>query len=103
MQDAKIGLDPPFYRSPPHLPSFPALLRRGISDPASTFSASVYETRALKLSRLGPIVVTPEMAAILSTLVRRFRFIPSGEEPVASLRIGTYSLNGQHAAVERLE
>ena len=52
------AFDPPFYRSPPHLPSFRALLRRGISDPASTIPASVYEARALKLSRAGPIVVT---------------------------------------------
>lgn len=44
-----------------------------------------------------------EMAAILAMLVRRFRFTPSGEEPVVSLRIGTYSLNGLHAAVERLD
>jgi cytochrome P450 len=50
--------DPPFYRSPPGLPSIPALLRRGILDPASTIPASVYEVRALKLSRAGPLVVT---------------------------------------------
>jgi cytochrome P450 len=49
--------DPPFYRSPPALPSFPDLLRRGISDPASTIPESIYQSRALKLSRAGPIVV----------------------------------------------
>jgi cytochrome P450 len=43
-----------------------------------------------------------EMTVILSALVQRFRFFPSGEEPVVSLRIGTYSLNGLHASVERL-
>jgi cytochrome P450 len=52
-----IAGDPPFYRSPPALPSFPALLRRGISDPASTIPDSVYEVKALKLSRAGPLVV----------------------------------------------
>lgn len=41
-----------------------------------------------------------EMATILSTLVRRFRFTPAGPEPILSLRIGTYSLNGLSAAVE---
>jgi cytochrome P450 len=41
-----------------------------------------------------------EIAAIVSTLVRRFRFAPSGPEPVLSLRIGTSSLNGLHCAVE---
>ena len=41
-----------------------------------------------------------EMATILSTLVRRFRFTPAGPEPIVSLRIGTYSLNGLSAAVE---
>jgi cytochrome P450 len=50
--------DPPFYRSPPRLPSFLGLVRRGISDAASTIPASVYETRALKLSAVGPLVVT---------------------------------------------
>jgi cytochrome P450 len=44
-----------------------------------------------------------EIAAILSTLVSRFRFTPIGPEPVVSLRIGTYSLNGLHIAVERLD
>ena len=53
-----LANDPPFYRSPANWPSFAALLRRGVSDPASTIPASVYETRALKLSRAGPIVVT---------------------------------------------
>jgi cytochrome P450 len=43
-----------------------------------------------------------EITAILSTLVQRFRFSSAGEEPIVSLRIGTYSLNGLHAAVERL-
>jgi hypothetical protein len=42
------------------------------------------------------------MVAILSTLAQRFRFTPIGEEPVVSVRIGTYSLNGLWAGVERL-
>lgn len=53
-----IPLAPPFYRSPPDPPSFLGLLRRGISDPASTIPASVYRERALKLSRAGPLVVS---------------------------------------------
>jgi cytochrome P450 len=43
-----------------------------------------------------------EINAILSALVQRFRFTPAGDEPIVSLRVGTYSLNGLHAAVERL-
>lgn len=58
MQASDSAEDPPFYRSPQRPPSFPYLLRRGISDPASTIPASVYEVRALKLSRAGPIVAT---------------------------------------------
>lgn len=58
MPASDVESDPPFYRSPSAPPSFAALLRRGISDPASTIPASVYEVRALKLSRAGPIVVT---------------------------------------------
>lgn len=58
MPGSDTAQDAPFYRSPQHLPSFPTLLRRGISDPASTIPASVYEERALKLSRAGPLVVT---------------------------------------------
>jgi hypothetical protein len=42
------------------------------------------------------------MVAILSTLAQRFRFTPIGVEPVVSVRIGTYSLNGLWAGVERL-
>jgi cytochrome P450 len=57
MPASDLGCDPPFYRSPPDPPSLAALLRRGISDPASTIPASVYELRALRLSRAGPLVV----------------------------------------------
>jgi cytochrome P450 len=38
-----------------------------------------------------------EMATILSTLVRLFHFESAGDEPIVSLKIGTYSLNGLHA------
>lgn len=58
MPVAETFPDPPFYRSPPHLPSFRTLLTRGILDPASTIPDSVYEVRAVKLSRAGPIVIT---------------------------------------------
>ena len=58
MSAQEITADPPFYRSPPLLPSFGTLLRRGISDPASTIPSSVYGTRALKLSGIGPLVLT---------------------------------------------
>jgi cytochrome P450 len=58
MSEAENVSDPPFYRSPPDSPSLGALLKRGISDPASTIPSSVYHVRALKLSRAGPIVVS---------------------------------------------
>ena len=58
MLDTAAASDPPFYRSPRSLPSIAALLRRGVADPASTIPESVYDTRALKLSPVGPIVVT---------------------------------------------
>ena len=68
MPASDFGDDPPVYRSPAVMPSLAALLRRGIADPASTIPASVYEVRALKLSRAGPIVVTqPE--AVRSVLL----------------------------------
>lgn len=68
MPASDVEDEPPFYRSPPGMPSVAALLRRGISDPASTIPASVYETRALRLSRAGPVVVThPE--AVRSVLL----------------------------------
>ena len=43
-----------------------------------------------------------EMATILATLVRRFRFTPIGPEPEVSLTAGTFSLNGLHALIKRL-
>ena len=58
MPPSDFALDPPFYPAPRRLPSFQALLRRGISDPASVIPASIYKNRALRLSRLGPIVIT---------------------------------------------
>jgi cytochrome P450 len=58
MSEAENVLEPPFYRSPSDFPSLGALLRRGLSDPASTIPSSVYHVRALKLSRAGPIVVS---------------------------------------------
>jgi hypothetical protein len=58
MSKAENVFEPPFYRSPSDFPSLGALLRRGLSDPASTIPSSVYHVRALKLSRAGPIVVS---------------------------------------------
>ena len=58
MSELATESDPPFYCSPLQPPSFVMLLRHGISDPASTIPASVYEARALRLSRAGPIVIT---------------------------------------------
>jgi cytochrome P450 len=43
-----------------------------------------------------------EMAAILSTLVRLFHFKSASDEPIVSLRIGTYSLNGLHAVATQV-
>lgn len=58
MLAAETVPDPPFYRSPAELPKLGALLWRGISDPASTIPAAVYDDKVLKLSRAGPIVIT---------------------------------------------
>lgn len=77
-------------------------------DPVRFHASRTYDRAAFlpfgagpRLCIAGSFALT-EMAAILSTLVQRFCFTPAGEEPAVSLRIGTYSLNGLHAAVERL-
>jgi cytochrome P450 len=78
-------------------------------DPGRFHKSQSYDRGAFLPFGAGPrlcIAATfalTEMATILSTLVRRFRFTPVGEEPIVSLVVGTHSLNGLHAVVERLD
>lgn len=49
---------PPFFKSPPGMPSALTMLRKAISDPASVIPANIYEDWALKLpGPRSPVVV----------------------------------------------
>ena len=69
---------PPFYRSPSDPPSGPRLCN------AAAFA-------------------TTEIAAVMSELVRAFRFAPAGPEPEVSLKVATHSLNGLRVIAERID